>query len=484
MSLPVDSVSSALQLLRPEAALAATIPAVLLAEIALPAAKQRWVLWIGVLGCAIAMAFAWVGQPGQLAGVLEVDGHATLVRMLVLAITAGVLLVGSGERDGTRQDRGAFATCVLGIALGASVVAMATSLLPLWLGLETVSLSSVALVAFAGGNRRSAEAGMKFVLFSGTASALTLFGISHVYGMTGHFDFAGIAANAAGMPAAMLGALALAGIGLCYKLTLVPFQFYAPDVYEGAPATTLAAVAIAPKVAAVVALARAVQLAVPATVASPAAVGNVLAWIAMASLLVASLSSLVQKDAKRILAFSGIGHAGTAVLALACLPGSAAVTAALFQVFAYALANLGALACLGVIEQDRGSCRLDALRGIANERPWLAGGLGLCLASLAGLPPLAGFFGKWAVLMQSLRFGLDSPDRAPVAMAGLMLVLTTAIYAWAYLLILRAVVLQDPASSPLQPAKVKSEAGSRVVLLACVALVVVAGIWPAARFGL
>jgi NADH-quinone oxidoreductase subunit N len=471
-SLALTTPGTTLALLLPEALLALGIPAVLVADMVLPDRKQVGTAWLGILVCVAAAVAAQLGPNGSVDGMMQVDASTAFVRCLIAALSAMVLLLGTGER--ALADRGAHTVCVLGVALGSSVAAVSANLLPLWLGLEMVSLASYALAAWKGGDRRAAEAGMKFVLFGGLASACTLFGMSHVYGLTGHLDFLGIGAAFASMPVVALAALGLVAVGVAYKLTIVPFHFYAPDVYQGAPALSVAATGIAPKVGALVALARGVQLAVPASLASPDVLGTALAVAAGASLLVAAFTALAQRDAKRILAFSGIGHAGAALLALACLPAPGAVGAALLQLFAYSVATLGALACLAVIERDRGSCRLEALRGVARERPWLAALLCLFVFSLAGVPPLAGFFGKWVVLQQAIGFGLGGA-RTVVAVVALLLVVSTALSAWAYLLIVRAVVLQ-PADNALE-GRDRVPAATIAVLAVCAGATFAIGFW-------
>ena len=470
-SFPTDAAAQVAQLW-PELWLAAGIPAVLVADMLLPTAKKVATAWLGIGACLAAAIAACSGAPGSIEGMITVDAMTPFVRCLIASLTALLLVLGTGQR--ALADRGAHTVCVLGVALGSSIAAVSANLLPLWLGLEMVSLGSYGLAAWKGGDRRAAEAGMKFVLFGGLASACTLFGMSHVYGLTGHLDFVGIGAAFANMPVVALAALGLVAVGVAYKLTIVPFHFYAPDVYEGAPALSVAVVGLAPKVGALVALARGVQLAVPRTLAGPEVLGTALAAAAGASLLLAAFTALAQRDAKRILAFSGIGHAGTAVLALACLPAEGALRAALLQVLSYSVATLGALACLAVVEQDRGSCRLEALRGLGRDRPWLAALLCVFLFSLAGVPPLAGFFGKWVVLQQALGFGFGGA-RSAVGVAALLLVLSTALSAWAYLLVVRAVVLQ-PAAEPARPSE-RVAMPVVVVLAICGAAVLAIGFW-------
>lgn len=317
---------------------------------------------------------------------------------------------------------------------------------------------------------------MKYALFGGVASALMLFGMSHVYGTSGHLDFAGIGtALGGGAPPAVLVALCLAGAGIAFKLAVVPFHFYAPDVYQGAPALTVAAISVAPKIAATAALVRGIAMTVQPAWETPGYLGLALIGAAVASLVVASLTALVQRDAKRIVAFSGIGHAGTVLVALACLPGSGSVAAAAFYLGAYAVANTGALVCLSVLERERGSCSLAALAGAREQRPWLTAALCLFTFSLAGVPPLAGFLAKWGVLREALHLGLGPGGAPQLLWAALAVLVTTVISAWSYLLVVRAVVLA-PAPAPL-PARPRLQWSTVAVLVFCAATTICAGFW-------
>lgn len=456
--------------LAPEACVAVGICAVLCADL-VPALRTRTAgLWLGVLACAIAAVLALSPARAIVAQMLVIDGVAGLVRPVIALVTAFVLIAGAGERR-SANDNGAWATCVLGIGLGAMLVAAAANLIVLWLGLELISLASYALASWRARDRRAAEAGMKFVLFGGAASGVMLFGISHVFGLTGHLDFTGIgAAFAQQMPIAVLASLLMAFVGVAYKLTIVPFHFYAPDVYQGAPALSVAAVGAVPKLAAGAVLLRGLATMLPPSLVPPASVGAVLAVAAMVSLGVASLTALAQRDAKRIVAFSGIGHGGTVLLAAASGGGTAAAASAIFYLLAYAAANVGALLCLSVLERDLGSCELAKLAGAIRRRPWVTVLLCLFLFSLAGVPPLAGFTAKWAVLQQALGGG------PMLVAAAFALLASTAIFAWSYLLIIRAAVL---APAPLLPraSGVRMPLPTAFVLLCCAAGTIGLGLW-------
>ncbi|MEY3162646.1 MAG: hypothetical protein RIT25_2640 [Planctomycetota bacterium] len=458
-----------------ELAMGGAVLATLAADMIRPA--SRLAVHVALLGTLVALACCFTDHAPHASDMLVVDAMARLARPAILAATALALLAGS--RDSSRHgDAGAWATMVLGTAFGSMVVACSSSLVTLWLGLEAISLSSCVLAAWRVRDRRAAEAGMKLVLFGGIASGLTLFGMSHLYGLSGQLGFGGIAtALTSTVPTAAVGALLLASVGLAYKLSLVPFHFVAPDAWQGAPATSVAVFATVPKFALVAVAVRLADVLLPAGIASHAAFGTALAAVAIASLLVAALVALVQRDAKRILAFSSIGHAGSMVLALACLPDASAKAALAYYLLAYGAATLGAFTCIEWLERSRGSASLAALAGAVRTQPGVVVALCLFLFSLMGVPPLAGFLAKWSVLREAFESGLAEAGSRTVAAGALVLALTTAVSAWSYLLVVRAVLLA-PAAPGAEAAPERPSAGPVAVLAACVAAVVVLGLWP------
>lgn len=402
---------------------------------------------------------------------LQVDHLAAFARSVIAFVLLLLLLLRTNDRD-SANDTDAWTACTMSVGLGALLVASSANVLPLWLGLELISLGSYALAAWRGGDRRAAEAGMKYVLFGGASTGLMLFGISHLYGVTGHFDFAGIgSALGANASFAAIAALCLAGVGIAYKLTLVPFHVYAPDVYQGAPPSSVAIVATLPKLAAGAVLLRAIGTTLPTSVLGTGAAGHALAIAAIASLIVGAALAVAQNDARRIIAFSGIGHGGTAVLAAAAMPGPAAVAATLLHLGAYAISAFGALGCLAVLERDRASTDLGALPGSMRRHPWVTTALCLFLASLAGIPPLAGFLSKWAVLDVAMRGG-------PVLFfAAMTLLATTAVFAWAYLKIVRAAVLQPEKGTATTTTGERVAAPATFAVLVAVTVVIGLGLW-------
>lgn len=486
-----------LALLLPETALAIGLCVVLARDLAPGRGPARLATWLGIATCLVATLLALPSSAGAV-GPLAIDSMTGMARVATGALTALLLVASLGERRSAKdRDDGAFTALVLSLALGCLLTASSTHLLTLWLGLELIALPSYVLVAWRPGDSRAAEAGMKFVLFSGACSAVMAFGISHVYGITGSLDIAtalsviardsGSLGNSGSLG---LGALCLVAVGLAAKLTLAPFHFYAPDVYQGAPSLCVAAVSGAPKIAAACALLRAVHM--MGSDAFALGMTTLLAVVAASSVVFAALTALVQRDAKRILAFSGIGHGAVVVLAIGCTPGSSlgsalgsslgsslggdAAGAAAFYLLAYVPANLGAFVCLSVLENARGSASLLDLAGAGKRQPVVTGLLCLFLASLAGVPPLAGFLGKWNVLQVAFARGL-APDSVPaLAATALLLVVATAVAAWSYLLIVRAVAFADAPVDGERPA-VRPALATVVVLALCALGTLVGGLW-------
>src|SRR5881398_485985 len=373
--------------------------------------RSRWPGVVALAGAAAAIASALslmhVPTRAWLFGrMLVFDGFSVYFKVLLgLALLAAVWMsLGSHEVRG-QPNEGEYFTLLLSSALAMFLMAAAGNLLMAYLSLEFASLTSYVLTGFLRHNRRSGEAALKYLIYGGVASGAMIYGMSWVFGLTGSMDYAGIARgvatlDAASRPALFLGlVLVLAGFG--YKIASVPFHMWAPDVYTGAPIPVTAFLAVGSKAAGFAMLLRFFHFGVGHDGVAAAAAAMPLPQLAsvlcVATMTLGNLAALSQTNMKRLLAYSSIAHAGYALLGFVVF-ADRGVEALLFYLVAYYLMNLGAFWVVMLIANATGREDLDGYRGLAwrgGAAPALA--LGVFLFSLAGLPPLAGFVGKFNV---------------------------------------------------------------------------------------
>ena len=344
---------------------------------------------LGLAGSVLALAAlapATLAAPRQVTALFVVDGTALLFMGLVLAATSAVLLL-------SRRRPADMATPVLLplAALGAMAVVASGHFASFFLGLETLSIALVGLIVAPDGHARSLEAGIKYLVLAGLSSALLLFGIALVYLRFGTLAFAEIASrHGAAADVVWLVALALLVAGIGFKLSLVPFHLWAPDVYQGAPPPVAGFIAVVSKGAVFALLLRYFQ-AIGAAALPPTM--TMIEVTAVASMLAGNLLALMQTDIRRLLGYSSIAHLGTLLVVL-LLGGGFGVEAAAFYLVAYTVTTLGAF---GVVTMLESSGEAD-YRGLIRRRPWLGCGFALMLLSLAGMPPTLGFFAKMAAM--------------------------------------------------------------------------------------
>ena len=444
---------------------------------------------LGIVGCGAALvAQFWTSSSQGVWGYgIEGTHHLLLFNLrwagaaqagiLVLTAFTLVLLTGSSFT----RHAGEYVAVVLMSATGGLLISSAQDLLIIFIGLELLSLGLYILTAFAKSSGNSAEAALKYYLFGGMAAAFLLFGFSYLYGLTGSTNLEQIAwtiSNSSAISSSPLLYLAWVAIaaGLGFKVAAVPFHLWAPDAYEGAPAAAAAFIASVSKVASF-----ALLITITTAVMSPKW-SLILVVLAAASMLVGNLAALAQTSVRRLLAYSAIAHAGYMLLALAYLRVDETVSwwagekafgsanAVLYYILTYGLTTIGAFGVIGVVERATGSDRMEAFLGLHKRNPLLAGVLLILFLSLAGIPPLVGFWAKFNLFAAVLGASAGAVPFALVALAVGM----SAVSLYYYLQVLkRAYVMQAIDETPIHVNGL-----TMLLLLAIGAAVIVLGCFP------
>jgi NADH-quinone oxidoreductase subunit N len=391
-------------ILAPICALAVTGLLVLLVDLMMRQAPRALLYGIGVVGSIIAFAFmlALYGRDATTVnGAFAVDRFAWGFSAVLLLSLAVALLLSSLREADDGGSPASYAALLIFCTVGGLIMAGATSLIGIFLGLEQLSLALYVLAGTGFPHEASQEAALKYVLLGSLASGFLIYGSALLYGSSGSVAIASLAAPAAALSPLFIVGFALLLVGIAFKLALAPFHLWTPDVYEGSPMAVTAYMAVAVKAATFAVLARFVY-----TVFGHEGVALAPLWLlAIASMLVGSFGALRQRNLKRLLAYSSIAQAGFMVVALSGV-GAYGLSTLLFYVVAYAFMNLGAFAVVAMLgDGDEAYADIDAYRALFYRRPWVAVALTLFLFSLAGIPGTAGFFGKVLLLEQGFAGG-------------------------------------------------------------------------------
>jgi NADH-quinone oxidoreductase subunit N len=459
----------------PVAMLAAWGMVILLLEL-VAGSRHKSVLGLGgLMGLAAAllvMVVGWRWEVTGFGGMVVQDKVASFLGVLAVATAALTVVISMAYNPRRRIERGEYYALVLFSTAGALLMAAGADLIVLFLGLELLSIPLYVLAGFAGQQAQSEEAALKYFLLGAFASGFMVFGIALVYGASGTTSLTALHATRTaqhGSPLLLAGVgLLLAGLG--FKVAAVPFHMWTPDVYEGAPTPVTGFMSVVAKLAGFAALMRILLYALPALYLDWKIVLSALAALTM---ILGNIAALAQSNLKRLLAYSSIAHAGYLLMGLAT-GGALGAAGMVFYLAAYAFTNLGAFALLAVLAEGAGQAEdqsMERYAGLGRRHPWLAAAMVVFMLSLTGIPPSAGFFGKYYLFTAAL----DS-DLAWLALVG---VVTSLISAYYYLRVVVVMTMQEPAHDwPALPAPCAWVLG--ISALGTLLLGLVPGVWWAA----
>jgi NADH-quinone oxidoreductase subunit N len=455
----LDTIAS-LKYFVPEIVLVFTLMAVLLADLVAlkrsPSERRLVIVGPTLLGLLVALFYAvrLMDAPaaGLFHGMVAQDGFGSLLRVIFLVTSIFVLLFTIPSREMSKVHHGELLVLLLTVTVALSWMANSINLLMIFLTLETVSIASYIMVGYLKGDRLSNEASLKYVLFGAVSSGTMLFGMSLLYGLTGSLDLYAIRAAlvsqevAAGAGPALMIIIVMVLAGIGFKMATVPFHFWCPDVYTGAPTPVTAFLSVGPKVAGFAVLVRFFYggMAEPAEGANLwHMVGSVdwqsiLITISILTMTLGNVAALLQTNLKRLLAYSSVAHAGYIMMGAVVLSGEG-IQAMLAYVTIYLFMNLGAFLVVIVVHNGVESFDIKDYAGIWRRAPLLTIVMGVFLFSLMGIPPFAGFLAKWYVFAAVIRAGLGW-----FAVIG---VLNSAVGAFYYIKILKTMFI-DGSETP------------------------------------
>lgn len=472
----------------PEIGLTVLAVVVLALDLYLPESRHRLIPYVTGIGMAFLaiLPFAAIGltpedTPELLwGGMIRNDVLAQVFKVMVIIAGAVTALIASNTRDLARM--GEFYLIIIVSTLGASLLSASADLIMVFVALETVSIPLYILATFKLRDAKSSESGMKYFLFGSFASAIMLYGFSLLYGFTGQTNLYaladGLGAAMNDHPVAVLAAMVAVFVGFGFKVSAVPFHFWTPDVYEGAPTPVTAFVSVASKAASIAVLVRFFTAVFPETLVLNGQNMQdfwvqLIAAASVISMTLGNVLALSQKNVKRLLAYSSIAQAGYTLIGVAAIQSQTeqGVAAVAFYMFMYTFTNLLAFGVVVLFSEATGSETIADLAGLSRRNPWMALAMTIGLLSLAGIPPAAGFFGKFFLFNAAVEANLEW-----LAIVGVL----NAIVALYYYLVVIKIIYVDRHEDDDQPITLPT-AGAWVLGITTVAVIIL-GVIPQAVF--
>ena len=423
---------------------------------------------LALLALALVLVLRGEGKVVTFNGAFVADGFGRFMKVLTLVGAAAAIVLSADflRRDGAMRFE--FPILVVLATIGMMMMISASDLIGLYVGLELQSLALYVVAAFDRDNPRSTEAGLKYFVLGALSSGMLLYGSSMVYGFTGTVSYAGIAeAVKGGHPGiGLIIGLVFVAAGVAFKISAVPFHMWTPDVYEGAPTPVAAFFASAPKMAA---MAMTVRIFVGAFPGALHDWQQIIVFMAIASMALGAFAAIGQTNIKRLLAYSSIANMGYALVGLAA-GTPAGVQGVMTYMAIYLATTLAAFACVLMMNRNGKPVEeIGELAGLSRTNGWMAFAMSMMMFSLAGIPPLAGFWAKWYVFLAAIE--------AKLYVLAVIGVITSVVGAYYYLRIVKVIYFDDA-----KPAFDKGDAGVRGVLLISALFVLVLSLLPAPLF--
>jgi len=424
--------------------------------------SARVVNWLSVLALAIAgltLSTSLANGPDAFDGLYRADAFSAFAKALIYGAAAAAILIAPRYFNVGGRARPEYPVLILFSSVGMGMMVSAGDLLTLYVGLEMQSLAAYVLASFMRQDERSSEAGLKYFVLGSLASGILLYGTALLYGFTGSTSFDGIAlAMADGVGKGELFGMVFLLAGLAFKMSAVPFHMWTPDVYEGAPTPVTAFFGSAPKVAA---MALTVRIAIEAL--GPAGLDwqQIVIFVALASIIFGGVAAIGQSNIKRLMAYSSINNVGFALIGLA-VGTPAGVAATMSYLAIYVVMTIGAFACMLQMrdEQGRPIETIASLAGLSQSRKGLAAAFAIFMFSMAGIPPLFGFWAKFLVFDAAVAAGMTSLAAVGIA--------ASVIGAFYYLKIIKTIYFDEPAAAY----EAQGGAVENVILTACAVVIV------------
>ena len=397
-------------------------------------------------------------------GIYQIDIYSNFFKVLFLTAALLVFFMASRYIDVFGQRRSEWFSFMIFATLGMMILVGSGDLITLYVGLELMTISFYILSAYLLNDKLSAEAGIKYLIMGALSSAVLLFGMSLVYAASGSTIFTEIYRNLVGnstQPLLVSGIVMLIA-GLGFKISAVPFHMWAPDIYQGAPTPVTAYLAVASKAAGFAAMLRVFMIALPLSLFNWS---MVLAVLAALTIVIGNLIAISQKNVKRLLAYSSIAQAGYILVGLVAA-NSYGLQGVLFYAMLYVFSNVGAFAITTMVEVETGSSDLEAFNGLAKRAPMLAAVMTVCLLSLAGIPPMAGFVGKFYLFSGAIQAGY-----LWLAFVGLLMSMISVYY---YLTVAKAMYIGESENE----GSISVPVPARIAIWVCLIGTLIIGMYP------